>query len=148
MSLTTGDRLCSKLVRQAVAQVLAHVDAPARESRAVASRLWSIFFENRHEDIRDHAHGQEGGDQENLVLARADADRHANRLRRQLGPRLTRVVGQRVRGLTLAQVGAGRAGMSTVHEQQSRAVETIRDHARQFGLVREDLEPVLQGLAA
>lgn len=148
VSLTAGDRLCSKLVRQAVAEVLAHVDAPAREPRAVASRLWSIFFEDRHEDIRDQAHGQDDGGHEDLVLAQADASRHANHLRRHLGPGLTQVVAQRVRGLTLAQVGAGWARASTVHEQQARAVEAIRAHVQRYGLVREDLEPALMLVAA
>ncbi|MCE9674052.1 hypothetical protein LY474_40305 [Myxococcus stipitatus] len=148
MSLTAGDRLCSKLVRQAVAEVLAHVDAPACEPRAVASWLWSIFFEDRHEDIRDQAHGQDDGGHEDLVLAQADASRHANHLRRQLGPGLTQVVAQRVKGMTLAQIGAGRAGTSTIHEQQAKAVERIREHVREHGLLREDLEPALMLVAA
>jgi len=79
---------------------------------------------------------------------RADAGHHANQLRQSLGSELTWVVGQRVKGMTLAQIGAGRAGTSTIHEQQAKAVERIREHVREHGLLREDLEPALMLVAA
>jgi hypothetical protein len=148
VSLTVGDRLCAKRVRQAVAQVLASADAPAREPRAIAGLLWSIFFEGRHHDIREQAHGQADDGHEDVVLARADASRHADQLRQQLGPSLTQVILQRVKGLSLAQVAAGRTGASTIHDRQSKAVGTIRAHVERYGLVREDLEPALAMIAA
>lgn len=148
VSLMAGDRLCSRLVRQAVAQVLAQPDAPAREPRAVAGCLWSLFFEGRNEDIRVHAHGQDDCGHGDRALAQVDAGRHASHLRQQLGPRLARVIEQRARGMTLVQIGAGRVTASTVHEQQARAVKVIREHARRLGLVSQDLEAVLCLLAA
>jgi len=35
------------------------------------------------------------------------------------------------------QVSAGRAGVSTVHEQQSKAIERIREHVQEHGLEQE-----------
>ncbi len=50
--------------------------------------------------------------------------------------------------MTLAQVGAGQAGVSTIHEQQAKAVERLREHVREHSLLREDLEPALMLVAA
>jgi hypothetical protein len=47
----------------------------------------------------------------------------------------------------LVKAGGG-AAASTVHDQLGRAVAVVREHAERHDLVGDDLEPVLQALAA
>lgn len=148
LTLVVADRICGLLVRQAVAYLLVQADAPPPEPRALAAHLLDLFLGVRPEDVRASAHGGADAADENAVLARADAAGHVRALRTRLGPDLTRVVGLRAQGKGLAEVAAGRMGVSTAHEKLGTATARIRKYAERHAIVREDLKPVLQALAA
>lgn len=144
LTLVVGDRLNCRLVRDAIAFLLARTDAPRREPRVLAAELLALYFTARPDDVRAAAHGEGDAGHEQDVLRRADANRHVDQLRDRLGRELARVVGLRAQGRTLAKIGTA----STVHEQLGRAVAKALEHVREHELAREDLEPVLETLAA
>lgn len=144
LTLVVADRLNARLVRQAIAFLLTRPDAPPREPRALVAELLALYFTARQDEVRAAAHGEGDAGHEAEVLRRVDADRHVAQLSDRLGTELSCVVGLRAQGRTLAEIGTA----STVHEQLGKAISKAVEHVRKHELTREDLEPVLQGLAA
>lgn len=148
LTLMVGDRICGRLVRQAVAYLLAQDAAPPREPSVLAAQLLDLFFALRPEDVRAEVHGGAETNDADATLARADAAHHVQALRARLGPELARIVGLRAQGRSLAEIAAGRVGISTVHEKLGRATTSTREYVAHEGLAREDLEPALPAVAA
>lgn len=148
MTLVVGDRISRDLVRQAVAYVLAQVDPPEREPRALAAQFLAEYFTVGAEEIGLERHGEPGDHEEDRALLHVDAGGHLRKLRQLLGPELARVLGLRAQGKSLAEIANGRMGVSTIHDHQAKALRRVREHVRHHGLVRADLEPVLEALAA
>lgn len=127
-SLMVTDRVSGPLVRRAVAFLLARADAPPREPRVLAAQLLGLFFAARPEDVRAEIHRQGDAGNRDSPLTCADAAYHVRELRRRLGPDLSRIIGLRAQGKALAEIAAGRAGVSTTHEKLGKAAGRIREY--------------------